>query len=150
MLRYVLKWLHNCEPVKWNGEKRIKGICHHSTIEFSANFNLWWISIKSLHWKWGFSIIIWILFYIFFFLFFWQRTSWIYGCRVFGTLVGGEVSPQKTGRESTVHNRAKKIMWPYLKLPTHLCTNIRVEGTLIGVSEMHIFNFPSRRVPIKV
>ena len=70
MLRYVLKWLHNCEPVKWNGEKRIKGICHHSTIEFSANFNLWWISIKSLHWKWGFSIIIWILFYIYFFLFF--------------------------------------------------------------------------------
>ena len=105
------------EDCRIYGEKRIKGICHHSTIEFSANFNLWWISIKSLHWKWGFSIIIWIFFYIFFF-FFWQRTSWIYGCRVFGTLVGGEVSPQKTGRESTVHNRAKIFMWLYLSSQT--------------------------------
>ena len=54
----------------------------------------------------------------FFFFFFWQRTSWIYGCRVFGTLVGGEVSPQKTGRESTVHNRAKIFMWLYLSSQT--------------------------------
>ena len=68
-----------------------------------------------------------------FFLFFWQRTSWIYGCRVFGTLVGGEVSPQKTGRESTVHNRAKENMWQYSKLPTHLCINIRVGETVLCI-----------------
>ena len=94
--------------VKW--KKRIKGICHHSAIEFSANFNVWWISIKCAIMPCAFQQSP-------SFEFLWKKrngTSWVYGRRIFGTLVGRgpSVSPSSAlvPEHWAAHKSAAKVV----------------------------------------